>query len=158
MKWNDYDPALWDSVYNNAKSQIIRPRVKIMGSDISSEAIDISKVASINFNLNPEIRLTRSSFKDLHPTSKTGMLIMNPPYGERMEQDDIFSFYKMVGDHLKKNFTGFDAWILSSNKEALKHIGLHPSKKHTLFNGPLECKFQKFSLYQGSLKNPAGLR
>ena len=156
MKWNDYDPTLWDRVYNKAQSQIVRPMVKIMGSDISSEAIDISKVASINFNLNPEIRLTRSPFKDLHPTSKTGMLIMNPPYGERMEQDDIFSFYKMIGDHLKKNFTGFDAWILSSNKEALKHIGLHPSKKHTLFNGPLECKFQKFSLYQGSLKNTKG--
>jgi len=152
MQWSDYDPTLWDRIYNEAKSQIVRPRVSIMGSDISSEAIDISKVASINLNLNADIILRKSSFKDLHPISKTGMLIMNPPYGERMEQDDIFAFYKSIGDHLKKNFTGFDAWILSSNKEALKHIGLRPSKKHTLFNGPLECKFQKFSLYQGSLK------
>jgi putative N6-adenine-specific DNA methylase len=75
------------------------------------------------------------------------MIIFNPPYDERMQVDDIIAFYKSIGDILKKKYTGFEAWIISSDLRALKFIGLHPSKKFIVFNGPLECKFVRFSLY-----------
>ena len=77
---------------------------------------------------------------------------MNPPYGERMQTHEIDSLYKNIGDTLKKQYEGYDVWILSSNKEALKNIGLHPSKKITLYNGPMEVKFQKYVMYKGSKK------
>ncbi len=153
MKWNNYDHGLWNSIYTNAKSHIDISKINMIGGDISSNAIDITQKAFMKFGIHKEISLIKTSFMDLYPKSKTGMLVMNPPYGERMKNEDLLSLYKMIGDHLKKNFPGFDAWILSSNKEALKHIGLHSSKKYTLFNGPLECKFQKFCLYKGSLKD-----
>ena len=152
MNWNDYEPELWNKVYEDAKSNINKSEINITGGDISRRSIDISKESLIKFGFHRDIRINKTSFLDFYPKSSTGMLIMNPPYGERQKEDDIFSLYKNIGSHLKQNFAGFDAWILSSNKDALKFIGLHPSKKLTLFNGALECKFQKFSLYQGSLK------
>jgi putative N6-adenine-specific DNA methylase len=79
-------------------------------------------------------------------------MIMNPPYNERLEYNDINVFYKAVGDQMKQAYSGWEAWIISSNKEALKHIGLRPSRKVTLYNGALECKFHKFELYKGTKK------
>ena len=78
--------------------------------------------------------------------------MMNPPYGERLRKSDIEDFYSKIGERLKHHYTGYEVWILSSNYGALKKIGLHHSKRITLFNGQLECKFQKFSIYEGSLK------
>jgi len=79
-------------------------------------------------------------------------MIINPPYGERLREDDIEILYQTIGDSLKQNFTGFTAWILSSDIQALKRIGLRTSKKISVFNGPLECKFVKFEMYRGSKK------
>ncbi|MBA3971976.1 MAG: hypothetical protein H0X46_07500, partial [Bacteroidetes bacterium] len=81
-----------------------------------------------------------------------GVVVINPPYGERMDKDNIDELYKMMGDTFKKNFAGYDCWILSSNMEAFKHVGLRPSRKIQLYNGPLECRFMKFEMYQGTKK------
>lgn len=77
---------------------------------------------------------------------------MNPPYGERMVPDDINGLYKEIGDTMKKNYKGYDVWILSGNPEAMKHIGLRPTRKISLLNGSLECKFMKFTIYEGTKK------
>lgn len=81
-----------------------------------------------------------------------GIIITNPPYGERLQLEESISFYKKIGDKLKTDFAGFDAWIISSNNEAMKHIGLKPSAKIQLYNGKLECSFRKYELYQGTKK------
>ncbi len=76
---------------------------------------------------------------------------MNPPYGERlMEDEEMIPFYKEIGDTLKKKYTGCDAWIISGNLRAIKLVGLRPSKRIPLFNGPIECRLNKFELYRGS--------
>ena len=80
------------------------------------------------------------------------MVIINPPYGGRLESENIGLLYKEIGNHLKKNFTGHEAWILTANQAAAKQIGLHASKKIKVYNGPLECRFLKFELYSGSKK------
>ena len=77
---------------------------------------------------------------------------MNPPYDERIQSEDITAFYGMIGERLKHNFTGYEAWLISSNMKALKNVGLRPSRKITLYNGSLECKFLKYELYAGSKK------
>ena len=90
---------------------------------------------------------------EMVPPEGGGIMIINPPYGERLEEKDIVNLYKGIGDALKKNFKGFEAWIISSNKDALKLIGLKPSKKIDVYNGPLECKFEKFEIFEGSYKD-----
>jgi len=77
---------------------------------------------------------------------------MNPPYGERLKGDDLERFYSDIGDVLKGGFTGFDAWILSASKTAMKKVGLRTSKKMILYNGALECKYHKYELYRGTKK------
>ena len=74
---------------------------------------------------------------------------MNPPYGERIQPEDINYLYKSIGDTLKQKYAGSEAWILSSNLEALKNVGLHPSKKIIFHAGPLELRFNHYSLYAG---------
>lgn len=69
-----------------------------------------------------------------------------------MKIEDTNEFYKKIGDKLKKDFGGWNCWIITSNMEAIKHIGLHPSKKMTLFNAALECKLLKYEMYSGSRK------
>ncbi|PIY13024.1 MAG: RNA methyltransferase [Flexibacter sp. CG_4_10_14_3_um_filter_32_15] len=80
-----------------------------------------------------------------------GIIIINPPYGERMDKDeDINAFYKEIGDTLKQNWAGYTAWIITSNMEAAKSIGLASKPKLKLFNGSLECRFMRFEIYEGS--------
>ena len=152
MKWPDFDEGLWLKIREEAENSFISPRVTVLGSDISMKAIDIAKQASLELNLNREIKVSKAAFENQRPPAKSGMIITNPPYGERLKKDDILEFYKMIGTVLKRRFTGWEAWIISSNFEALKHIGLKPSEKYTLYNGPLESRFLRFKLYEGSMK------
>ncbi|MFM7233761.1 MAG: class I SAM-dependent RNA methyltransferase, partial [Flavobacteriales bacterium] len=74
---------------------------------------------------------------------------MNPPYGERMDEENIIPMYKAIGDHLKHACAGHSAWIISSDEEALKRVGLKPSRKIALINGTLACKFYRFDMFAG---------
>ncbi len=152
MRWPDFDKELWEKIRKEAEEKFESPRVTIIGADVSMQAVDIAKQASLEFRLNREIKVSKAAFENQTPPFKAGMIIMNPPYGERLQKDDIIEFYKMIGTVLKRRFTGFDAWIISSNFNAMKNIGLKPAEKYTLFNGPLETKFWKFKLYEGSMK------
>ena len=80
-------------------------------------------------------------------------VIMNPPYGERLEDAaEMVDFYKNIGNRLKSSYTDSKAWILSGNLSALKNLGLHPSRKVKLYNGAIECKLECFELYSRSRK------
>ncbi len=149
MNWADFDATLWKQIKDDAEKQISHPKTNIVGADINPKAVDLAKTASLNARLNRQIRIMRADVKDHEPTAKKGMIITNPPYGERLQKSDIVKFYKTLGDTFKNNFPGYDVWVITSNESALKHIGLKPSKKLTLFNGPLECKFAKYELFDG---------
>jgi putative N6-adenine-specific DNA methylase len=98
------------------------------------------------------VELSTSAFADLQKPDEKGVLIMNPPYGERMDKDDINALYKSIGDTLKKNWGGWQAWLITSNMEAVKQIGLHHTRRITVFNGGLECKFLRYEIYAGTKK------
>lgn len=153
MRWNNFDKDLWEKIKTEAKDQIVFPGVKIIGGDIDIKAIDIARQSALDFHLKRYIQFVHTSFSDYLPENKSGIIITNPPYGERLVPKDIIALYKSIGNHLKKNFHGFDAWIISSNQEALKQLGLKPEKKYTLYNGALECKYEKFSLFEGTYKD-----
>ena len=79
-------------------------------------------------------------------------MFLNPPYGQRLQPEEIDMLYGMIGTTLKHNFQGNTAWLITSNKESLKKVGLKPKEKHTLFNGALECILLKYEMYQGTKK------
>lgn len=147
MKWKDYDHGLWSRVKEQEDSRMITPSTQIKGSDISRKAVDSVLQNMRHAKMLNRIKVEVSSFESYFPPEEKGVLIMNPPYDERLHVDDIISFYQKIGDILKKKYKGYEAWVISSDLRALKFIGLHPSKKITVFNGPLECRFVRFTLY-----------
>ena len=154
MTWQDFDQELWDEVKEEAVANEKVFEHHIIGSDLAEKTIDMASVNVEKAEVDEYVRLSVKSFtKRMPPRGKEGIVIINPPYGERLDQANIENFYKLIGDHLKNHYTGYDAWVISSNKEALKYLGLRTSKKLTLFNGALECKYQKYELYKGSKKS-----
>lgn len=151
MSWDNFDKQLWGKVKQELKNEVEPSATKFFGSDKSQKCVYLTEDAAKKMNVE-NIEVFQSSISDLENKAKDGILITNPPYGERLELDDVISFYKEIGDVLKKQFSGFEAWILSSNFDALKFIGLRSSRKIPLKNGALDCKFQKYELYRGSKK------
>jgi putative N6-adenine-specific DNA methylase len=154
MRWNDWDEKLWKKIVDGAKSREREFTHAILGFDESPEAIAIAKDNIKNAELGWKILVKPSKLQDLTPDMLPdgGLVMINPPYGERLNSTDADHLYEEIGDALKRNFNGFSAWIISSNKEALKHIGLKTSRKLLLYNGSLECKFHNYQIYSGSKK------
>lgn len=152
MKWHDYEPELWDTIYTSSINRIKEDMPSIYSSDIDSIPLEMAKRNAAVAKVDDVIKYQQASFFDLMPDKPKGTILLNPPYDERIKMEDTNAFYKQIGDKLKKDFGGWTACIITSNMEAIKHIGLHPSKKMTLFNGALECKLLKFEMYSGSKK------
>lgn len=150
--WNDFDADLLESIYEEDIPEV-NTDISILGADVSEVAIRIAKENVENANLKRKIDLLIKPIENYNPpTEENGIVITNPPYGERIKKNEINSFYKLLGDRFKNKYSGFEIWLLSSNFEAIKYIGLKPTQKLTLFNGPLECKFLNYSIYKGSKK------
>ena len=153
MDWSDFDQRLWDRVKAEADDQIIDSDCQIFASDHSPKAVAIAKANITNAHLTHDIELSKQDMFNLVAPEGGGMVLINPPYGERLEEKDIAALYKGIGDALKKNFNGYTAWIISSDITALKLIGLKPSCKIDLYNGPLACKFVKFDVFAGTYRD-----
>lgn len=147
MRWQDFSPKLWRQVKEEQESKIIKPDVKLYGSDRDRRAFEVTKANLESAGVTRMVRVRLSSFEGLEPPVANGFMITNPPYGERLRVEDIIEFYKKLSDILKHKYTGYTAWILGSDLEAIKFIGLRPSRKIKVMNGPLECRFLKFQLY-----------
>lgn len=150
MNWKDYDQDLWEEVQNDAIEDQREFDYKIVGSDISEHNLRSAAANLKQAGLQKEIELRVSPFQEITPPVGGGVMVCNPPYGERIQVEDIIELYQELGDTLKKNFKGYKAWVISSDFRALKMIGLKPMKKYILFNGQLECRYAGFDLYEGS--------
>jgi putative N6-adenine-specific DNA methylase len=149
--WRHFDPQLWQQVVAEAEDAVVPQRHLIYGSDIDPATVALARRNIDRAGLSELITVTCQDFRDARPPGdEGGMLIMNPPYGDRLELDAIDTFYSELGDTLKQHFQNHEAWILSGNLEALKRIGLRASKKIPLLNGPIDCRFQRYELYQGT--------
>lgn len=152
FKWPDFNRKLWETVKKEADAGIQAFEFPILASDKDARARNATSINVLSAGLESVVQVEKMAFEKLMPPEAAGTLIANPPYDERLQMDDIAAFYKSIGDRLKQQWSGWDAWLISSNRDALKHVGLRPSRKITLFNGALECSFQKFELYEGSKK------
>lgn len=149
MHWKDFDHGLWESVKAASDEKIVPLTVPLYGADRAHKAI-VSARENIRFaGLQEGIQLKEVSFEESTPPAEKGFIVCNPPYDERIRLDDAIAFYKMIGNTLKRNYSGYTAWFISSDLASLKFIGLRPSKKITVYNGPLECRFVQFALYPG---------
>jgi putative N6-adenine-specific DNA methylase len=152
QRWKDYDEDLFCKVRNESESKAQNPEVKISGSDISEDAVSMACTNVESAGLSDIISISLNDFSNLKASDNEGVIIMNPPYGQRMGTADNDKLYSMIGSTLKHNFPGYKAWLITSDKNSLKQVGLKPALKTTLFNGSLECVLVKYELYQGSKK------
>jgi len=147
MKWNDFDSGLWERIRAEALHRVSTIPLTLFGNDRSGSALEAAAHNLRYTGFQRDIALTEVSFEESAPPAKTGFIICNPPYDERIKLDDAVAFYKMIGNTLKRKYSGYQAWFISSDIESLKFIGLRPSRKIVVFNGPLECRFVKFEVF-----------
>ncbi len=152
-RWPDFDKRLWQDVVTEANDEINEFGFEIIGSDRSNKAIDIARQNTRQAHLHKDIKLFRKPMDEIEPPTEGGVVIINPPYGERLEEKDLVALYKHIGDTFKKNFQGYKAWVISSDIPLLKQVGLKPSHKIKVYNGPLECRFVCFDIFGGSYRN-----
>ncbi len=150
--WPDFDQDLWENVWDQAQEAQRDFSFSIRGSDQSFPAIKNAQRNVLAAHLEGKVHIERQKLSRVEPPPPPGLLITNPPYDERIEEDEITDLYRFMGDKFKNDFSGYNAWIISSNKEALKAVGLRASKKYNLLNGNLECKYQGYELYKGTKK------
>ncbi|MFO7790267.1 MAG: class I SAM-dependent RNA methyltransferase [Bacteroidales bacterium] len=153
--WNDYDANLFKNIKTEALKNKQQATKTIIASDIDMQNTEICMRNAERAGVSRQMEIKNMDFFQSYPKSDAGMMIMNPPYGERLEKDkNITEFYKKTGDHLKHHYHGWEAWIFSGNLSALKHFGLKPSSKNKFFNGQVECRLHKYQMYSGSKKAP----
>ena len=150
--WIDYDGNLFEVIENAVLKRVQNFDAKIIGYDKAPSAVAKAKENVKNANLEAFIAIERCDFFTTQKESEKPLwLIFNPPYDERL-QIDADEFYKSIGDTLKQGYPGSQAWFITANLDALKHVGLRPSKKIKTFNGKLEARFVNYQLYEGSKK------
>ena len=148
-KWNDFDEELFSEIYND-DSGAREFTHRIIGSDISPKAIAIAEKNIKNAGLKKYIDLEVKPFQQYtEKPAPSGILMTNPPYGERLKVEDLEELYAMIGERLKHVFTGYNAYILSYRKESFDSIGLKPSKRFFLYNGALECEMREYEIFAG---------
>ena len=152
MTWKDYDSDLWDDLIGEAITEETDFEGKIYGFDLSRKYAELTEAIVEDISMEDTVEIKQCNFFDLSKPEEDGVIIMNPPYDERMKKEAIDEFYKKIGDQLKQQFNGYNAWIFSGNKDALKSVGLRTAKKLTLKNGPIDCKFHLYELYKGTTK------
>ena len=154
-KWANFDTDLFEDIYSD-DSRERDFQHKIYGSDAGFYAVQAAtkNIESANLQRDIEVKQIRVQELRLAERDTEGALVMiNPPYGERLAQDkDVLRLYQDMGTTLKHQFNGATAWIISSNEEALKCIGLRPAKRVRLMNGDLECLFNQYELFKGDRK------
>jgi putative N6-adenine-specific DNA methylase len=150
-KWPDFDADLFESIYND-DSQEREFTHHIYGYDIDMKAVNTARLNVKAAGLTSSITVEQQDFKDFQQPKEKSIMVTNPPYGERISTPDLLGTYKMIGERLKHQFTGNDAWVLSYREECFDQIGLKPSIKIPLFNGSLECEFRKYQMFDGKMK------
>jgi putative N6-adenine-specific DNA methylase len=149
-KWSDWDSELFDKVLESLLKKTREFHYIITGYDKAPSAVAKAKDNIKNANLDEYITIKQANFFESEKTTEGPLhMVFNPPYGERLDID-LERFYREIGDTLKQSYPNTNAWFITANLEALKFVGLKPSRKIKLFNGKLEARFVKYEMYAGS--------
>ena len=147
-KWKDFDRDLFEQIYNDDSAERDF-EFSIKGYDKDPKAILTAKRNAKAAGLLDTIQFEQRDFKDFEPVKERTVIITNPPYGERLVEDNLLGLYEMIGERLKHALIGGEAWIISYHYECFDKIGLKPSAKIPLFNGALPCELRKYEIFDG---------
>ncbi len=152
MNWPNYDQNTFDFIRETRIQKIKSPDYEIIGYDTDITVLESAQKNINEAGLSDFIKLKKQNFFESKKEHFPVLLVFNPPYNERIKTDNE-ELYKSIGDTLKQNYPNTWAWFITSDFEALKYVGLKPSKKLPLYNGKLECKLVKYEMYEGSKKS-----
>lgn len=148
QKWKDYDADLFDEIYNDESGER-EFKHKIYGSDISAIAVEVAKRNVARAGLSSNITIEKMSFKNRPKPENKVLIVTNPPYGERLKLKESEDLYAMIGERLKHNYSGSNAWIIAYKAEHFDSVGLKASSKYSLMNGSLACELRSYELFDG---------
>ncbi len=149
MKWKNFDQTIYEQERTKLKEQIIMPPAKIIGIDRDLSFVAMAKEHANKAGVLDFTEFKTGNFLTFNPPADAGHLLLNPPYGDRLDDGNINELYSDIGSRLKHAYSGWQAWIISGNFEALKKIGLKPMKKHAVKNGQIDCSYRGFELFSG---------
>ena len=150
IKHNSYDHNLWIKIKAEAEEKTNKTAPTLYGYDNEEISISNTKHNLNNIDSSFNCIVEKIDFFKSEKPVENGMMIMNPPYNIRIQQDKILEFYNDIGTRLKHHWSDFDAWVFSGDLQALKRIGLRPKRRISLFNGSIESKLVHLPLYMGS--------
>ena len=150
--WKDFDPALFDKLYNDDSGER-DPEFKIYGADISPKAVEIAERNIKSAGVGRLIDLQVKPLSAWKEAPEGGVMVTNPPYGERIGADNMEGLYALIGQKLKNVFKGYHAWIIAAKNEYIAKIGLSPSVKIPILNGSIECELREYIIFEGDYKS-----
>ena len=153
MRWLDYDKGLYRDIQNEAiKNEKETLSFPIEGSDVNRKTFQIACKNVENAGMEEYIKIQHKAFEEQTPPPAPGVMVMNPPYGERQEVDQLREKYKRIGDVLKSKYKNYSAYVFTGNLKEAKNIGLKTTFRKELFNGAIDCRLLKYDMYAGSKK------
>ena len=150
-KWKDFDSELFKSIYDDDSAER-EFKHKIYGYDVDGRMVGCARRNVKSAMQGDVIEIECRDIKDFVEPQKRALMIVNPPYGERLTSDNLLQVYKDLGERLKHAFQGNEAWIISSSYDCFNQVGLKASARIPLYNGDLDCEFRKYELFQGKYK------
>ncbi|MGQ4648897.1 THUMP domain-containing protein [Lyngbya aestuarii] len=147
--WPDFDKHLWQQLLREAKnSQISELKAPIVGSDRDPDILEQARLNAQQCEVAEQVRFKQTELSQLEVPAEEGIIICNPPYGERLgNTQELGDLYKLLGDVLKQRFKGWTAFVLTGNKELAKRVGLKASRRFPVYNGSIPCTLLKYELY-----------
>lgn len=155
-KLSMFDARHWQKLRDAARARVRTPeKLAIYGSDRYGEALKLARANLAALGVEHAVELKQADILDMPAPAAAGVLVTNPPYGVRLnDQDALAALYPKLGDALKKKYSGWTAYIFTADLRLPKLIGLSASRRTPLFNGALECRLFEFRLVSGSMRKP----
>jgi putative N6-adenine-specific DNA methylase len=152
QNWQGFESSAWEDLKVQANEGILKKAPDIIASDISNKTMTAARQNLMEAGLLGLVKLEKKDFFTARPAHDHGVVFLNPPYGRRLENENIQDFFKSIGAVLKHKYSGFEAWIISPDKSLTHKIGLRTSTRLEVFNGQLDCQFLGYKLYEGTKK------
>lgn len=149
--WKDFDADLLERIYNDDSGEREFPH-RIYAYDIDPAAVNAATANVRSAGVADVVEVKERPIQQFVKPEEKSIIVMNPPYGERISSPDLTGLYRTIGDKLKHQFAGNDAWVISYRRETFDCIGLKPSLAIPLYNGSLDCEFRKYQIFDGELK------
>lgn len=151
-KWKNFDAELFKEIYNDDSDECIFKH-KIIASDIDKDAIEVARRNIKSAGVDKYITLATKDMQTYTETCEKKLIVINPPYGDRLKPRNITQLYQMIGERLKHAFINSTAWILSHQQSLFKEVGLKHSEKLALKNGAIPCELRKYDIFPGKHKD-----